>query len=208
MDGPTPADHHRRRARADLPGTRRAAQGAALRVAVQDGRRLVREGVAALLAAEPSVHSVTCVEALDELADGVAREEFDVVVFSAAQARPVAWSASSLRLHRFTDAMSASDLVAGVGGYLDPDGPAPEQPPPIGAGTGVLTRREAQILGQIANGMSSHEVGAALGISARTVQNHKQRIFAKLGVQSQAHAVAVALAASQLPAPDLGPCAR
>jgi DNA-binding CsgD family transcriptional regulator len=32
-----------------------------------------------------------------------------------------------------------------------------------------------------------------MGISPKTVENHKQRIFAKLGVQNQAHAVAVAM---------------
>jgi DNA-binding CsgD family transcriptional regulator len=32
-----------------------------------------------------------------------------------------------------------------------------------------------------------------MGISPKTVENHKQRIFSKLGVQNQAHAVAVAV---------------
>jgi DNA-binding CsgD family transcriptional regulator len=36
-------------------------------------------------------------------------------------------------------------------------------------------------------------VAEAMGISPKTVENHKQRIFSKLGVQNQAHAVAVAM---------------
>lgn len=208
MNGPTPADYHRSE-RVDVPDTHRAAGGAALRVAVQDRRRLVREGVAALLADQPTVQSVTCVEALDELSDAVAQGELDVVVCSAGQDRPVAWSTSSLRLRSFTDATVASGLVAAVSGPLnDQDEPAREEPSPSRRGS--LTQRERQILRRVADGMSSFEVAASLGISARTVQNHKQRIFAKLGVQSQAHAVAVALAARQLPvtAADLDRCTR
>jgi DNA-binding CsgD family transcriptional regulator len=41
-------------------------------------------------------------------------------------------------------------------------------------------------------------VAAALGISTRTVEQHKQRIFERLGVQNQAHAVAIALRAGLL----------
>jgi DNA-binding CsgD family transcriptional regulator len=32
-----------------------------------------------------------------------------------------------------------------------------------------------------------------LNISPKTVENHKQRIFRKLGVQNQAHAISVAM---------------
>lgn len=205
VGGLTPVDH-RRAGRPDVPVPRRAPVSAALRTAVQDHRRLVREGVAALLAAEPAVHSVTCVAALDELSDAVARGELDLVVFSAAQDPPSSWSGGSLRLQRFTDATSASGLVAAVDGHPDPGGLAPGPPEPTPWGAGLLTRRETQILRRIADGMSSLEAATSLGISARTVENHKQRIFAKLGVQSQAHAVAVALTTRQLPVTDLDRC--
>jgi DNA-binding CsgD family transcriptional regulator len=36
-------------------------------------------------------------------------------------------------------------------------------------------------------------MSALLEISHKTVENHKQRIFGKLGVQNQAHAVSVAI---------------
>jgi two-component system nitrate/nitrite response regulator NarL len=56
-----------------------------------------------------------------------------------------------------------------------------------------LTAREHDVLMLIANGCSTQETSGRLGISAKTVENHKQRMFRKLDVQSQAHAVSVAM---------------
>ena len=57
----------------------------------------------------------------------------------------------------------------------------------------VLTERELEILSLVGAGLSSKGVSHRLHISSKTVENHKQRIFAKLGVQNQAHAVSVAM---------------
>jgi DNA-binding NarL/FixJ family response regulator len=57
----------------------------------------------------------------------------------------------------------------------------------------LLSHRELQVLGEIGAGSTTRLVAEAMGISPKTVENHKQRIFAKLGVQNQAHAVAVAM---------------
>ncbi len=57
----------------------------------------------------------------------------------------------------------------------------------------VLTPRELTILNLVGAGFTSREISSQLTISHKTVENHKQRIFAKLGVQNQAHAVAIAL---------------
>jgi DNA-binding CsgD family transcriptional regulator len=48
------------------------------------------------------------------------------------------------------------------------------------------------VLRQIASGLTTQQSAAVLHVSPKTVDNHKQRIFAKLRVQNQAHAVAVA----------------
>jgi DNA-binding CsgD family transcriptional regulator len=184
---------------------------AALRTAVQDRRRLVREVLATLLAAEPAVSSVRCVATLDELSGAVAQGELDVVVLSTPDDPPETWSRASLRLHRLTDATPATDIVAAVCGYLDPVQPATHESRNTLEGSGILTQRETEILSRVAEGMSSLQVAMSLGISSRTVENHKQRIFAKLGARSQAHAVAVALASGDLPGregADLGQCAR
>ena len=57
----------------------------------------------------------------------------------------------------------------------------------------VLTPRELTILNLVGAGFTSREISSQLTISHKTVENHKQRIFGKLGVQNQAHAVSVAM---------------
>jgi DNA-binding CsgD family transcriptional regulator len=49
-----------------------------------------------------------------------------------------------------------------------------------------LTAREREIAVLVAQGRSSKEIAAALVLSVRTVDNHLQRVFAKLGVSSRA----------------------
>jgi DNA-binding NarL/FixJ family response regulator len=71
--------------------------------------------------------------------------------------------------------------------------PLPAPLPPKVEGPGHLTGRELEVLKRIGAGCTIHDISSDLGISAKTVGNHKQRIFAKLGVQNQAHAVAVAM---------------
>jgi DNA-binding CsgD family transcriptional regulator len=56
-----------------------------------------------------------------------------------------------------------------------------------------LTLREVDVLNLVGAGLTSREISVALEISHKTVENHKQRIFCKLGVQNQAHAVSVAM---------------
>lgn len=72
-----------------------------------------------------------------------------------------------------------------------------------GAGTG-LTARERLVAGVVARGLSNREVAAELGISAKTVEHHLSRIYAKLGVASRSQlAVHVAAGAEveRRPAP-------
>ena len=56
-----------------------------------------------------------------------------------------------------------------------------------------LTPREVAVLTLVGGGHTSRQISDQLNISHKTVENHKQRIFGKLGVQNQAHAVAVAM---------------
>ena len=60
------------------------------------------------------------------------------------------------------------------------------------ANFGDLTKREHEVLQAVASGQRSKEVAAALGITERTVKAHLASIYAKLGVDSRASAVAVA----------------
>ncbi|MFF4224320.1 response regulator [Streptomyces sp. L500] len=58
--------------------------------------------------------------------------------------------------------------------------------------TGTLTDRERDILGQLARGLGNRDIARALFISEATVKTHLGRIYAKLGVDTRAGAVAVA----------------
>ncbi len=53
----------------------------------------------------------------------------------------------------------------------------------------VLTSREREVLDHAARGLHAKEIARALGISARTVEVHKSRIMAKLGVRNVAELV-------------------
>jgi FixJ family two-component response regulator len=59
----------------------------------------------------------------------------------------------------------------------------------------LLTARERDVLEHAAKGLHAKEIGRELGISARTVEVHKTRLMAKLGVRNVAELVRFALAA-------------
>jgi two-component system, NarL family, response regulator YdfI len=62
-----------------------------------------------------------------------------------------------------------------------------------------LTEREREVLTGVARGDRTKEIAARLGISERTVGSHLNSIYAKLGVDSRASAVAVAMERGLLP---------
>jgi DNA-binding CsgD family transcriptional regulator len=55
-----------------------------------------------------------------------------------------------------------------------------------------LTRRESQILAQVAQGGTNIEIATALSISPRTVQTHLEHIFQRIGVENRTAAAAKA----------------
>jgi len=59
----------------------------------------------------------------------------------------------------------------------------------------ALTPREREVLEHAVRGLHAKEIGAALGISPRTVEVHKTRIMEKLGVRNVAELVRFAMAA-------------
>ncbi|MGH2589840.1 MAG: response regulator transcription factor [Actinomycetota bacterium] len=61
--------------------------------------------------------------------------------------------------------------------------------PAVAPSVTVLTQRERQILALVAEGMAGKQVARQLGISAKTVERHKTRMYSKLGVSNQAAAV-------------------
>jgi DNA-binding NarL/FixJ family response regulator len=67
-----------------------------------------------------------------------------------------------------------------------PDGTEPEGP-------AALTEREAEIMNLLAQGRSNGAIATELFISEKTVKNHINRIYSKLGVANRAEAIAAHL---------------
>jgi DNA-binding NarL/FixJ family response regulator len=60
-----------------------------------------------------------------------------------------------------------------------------------GGDDGLLTPREREILGLVAQGRSNGEIGAQLFISTKTVSVHVSNVMAKLGAHSRTEAAAL-----------------
>jgi FixJ family two-component response regulator len=52
-----------------------------------------------------------------------------------------------------------------------------------------LSDRDRDVLGLILEGLTNKEIGRALGLSPRTVETHRAKLFAKLQVESLAHLI-------------------
>jgi NarL family two-component system response regulator YdfI len=80
-------------------------------------------------------------------------------------------------------------LTHAARGISSTSAPAPHQ----ARGSLDLTERERAVLAGVARGERSKEIARHLGISERTVGSYLNTIFSKLGVDSRASAVAVAI---------------
>jgi DNA-binding CsgD family transcriptional regulator len=198
-----------------------ASPGAAvIRVALQDRRRIVCSGMKLLIEAEPDLALAGCVADDRELRDIVLSRPVDVAAFEIRSTEwDVTGLAASLRrevpsirligLHRGrrTDHEGVGKAVgvdilhsygAGTGAFLAAlrgrraESAEREIERRQLPGREVLTPREREVLRHISAGLTTQQSAGLLEVSPKTVDNHKQRMFAKLGVQNQAHAVAIA----------------
>lgn len=190
------------------------------RVAIQHRLRFFREGLRLLFEAVPDVRVVGTAVSGGDLLDLCHRTTPDVVVVgleddAVVVLRACATLAECFPALRFVvvhapgaDPAPARDagfgtVVSRAAGF---DGimaavlaSLQEAPDSIGAievadhGPIDLTAREVDVLSLVGAGHTSREISERLAISPKTVENHKQRIFTKLDVQNQAHAVAVAV---------------
>lgn len=62
-----------------------------------------------------------------------------------------------------------------------------------GAGADALTIREQQVVSQIASGLTTRQIAEVLGVSPKTVENHRSNIMRKLDVDSMAKLLAYAI---------------
>jgi DNA-binding NarL/FixJ family response regulator len=68
---------------------------------------------------------------------------------------------------------------------------APSAPRPASPPTQLLTPREIEVLGMLAEGLANKNIAARLGISEHTVKTHVASILTKLDAFSRAEAVAI-----------------
>lgn len=68
----------------------------------------------------------------------------------------------------------------------------------------ALTPREHEILCAMAEGLAAKAIAVRLGVALKTVENHKIRVFDKMGVRTQAQAVSVAFSMGVASAPASG----
>jgi predicted ATPase/DNA-binding CsgD family transcriptional regulator len=138
-------------------------------------------------------------------------------LFGAAEALRETVGAASLRHHlrhdqaidqvraglgdvRFAEAWAAGralplhDAVAeALQASVDASGQSSSSMIPAAVGRYGLTAREVEVMRLIVDGCSNPAIAAALYISRRTAQTHVQHIFTKLGVNSRAEAVRIAI---------------
>jgi FixJ family two-component response regulator len=60
-----------------------------------------------------------------------------------------------------------------------------------------LTRREREVLAQFSSGASNKEAGRELGISPRTIEDHRANIMKKLGARNAADLIRIVMTASR-----------
>lgn len=83
------------------------------------------------------------------------------------------------------------EIMNRVMAHTDDAKPAAE--PPETADTIPLTEREMQVLAAVARGERNKEIALQLGVTERTVKAHLTNVYNKLGVDSRAGAVSVAM---------------
>lgn len=62
----------------------------------------------------------------------------------------------------------------------------------------TLSRREREVLEQLAHGSQTEEIATTLFLSTHTVRSHVKTLLHKLGARTRAHAVAIAYADGRL----------
>jgi len=192
---------------------------ALIRVAVVDDHPIVRDGTAAVLGAQPGIEVVGTASTVDEAIDLVRSVPIDVVLLDIrlgtdsglrllqadlAGASPAVVVLSAYDYPQYAEAA----IRLGAAGFVIKTAPLAELIAAIEraaaggmafnvrprAGTSAhLTPRELDVVRLVVEGRSNDEVGAALGIGAKTVETHLRRLFERFDVASRTELAARAL---------------
>ena len=98
------------------------------------------------------------------------------------EARPIVYAATA----NVVPGLHLSVFAEGIHG-----GPVAPEPPT--RGYDPLTRREAEVLRLIADGLTDREIAGRLVISPATARTHARNLIGKLGARTRAQAVAIAI---------------
>jgi DNA-binding NarL/FixJ family response regulator len=184
-----------------------------IRVAIVDDHPVVRDGTAALLATQPGIEVVGRAASVAEARALMERTPVDVVLLdirlgtesglqlladpAASKAgRPAILVLTAYDYPQYADAA----LRLGAAGFVVKTAPMAELLDAIrrAASGGLaftsrpdpsarirLTPRELEVVRLVSEGRSNDEVGAALGIGAKTVETHLARLYERFGIGSR-----------------------
>ena len=196
-----------------------SANGGSQSIVIQDRELLYRESIRILLSSKASIGTVLAVADRDSLIEACRTNEADVVLFEAAS---VPWGVCEMletvqtcfgdvtlvgtypyeyRRHKVIRGVHYVPRTASCQLLLDAAaGKVGNPTPDFSAGTGHIegvlsgfTPRDLQVLALMSGGFTIEEMATRLDLSTKTIENRKQALFAKLGVQNESHAVAVAM---------------
>jgi DNA-binding NarL/FixJ family response regulator len=204
-----------------------------VRLVVVDDHPVVREGTAALLAAQPGIEVVGTAESVDEAAALIGRVDADVLLLDirlgtdsglrlltdaapADQPRPAIVVLTSYDYPQYAEAalrLGASGFVlktAPIAELLDAvrrvaaGGLAFSVRPRSGATVGRLSQRELDVVRLVVDGRSNDEIGARLAIGPKTVESHLRRLFERFDLASRTELATRALREGWLDVPPTG----
>jgi DNA-binding NarL/FixJ family response regulator len=179
-----------------------------IRVAIVDDHPVVREGTAALLATVPGLCIAGTAGSLEDsipLLDPAAVDVLllDIRLGSQSGLTLLGGKASLPAIVVLTaydyPQYAAAALRLGASGFVLKTAPIAELVEairraasgglafgvrPIGLAP-IFTAREREVVALVVEGRSNHEIGAALGITSKTVEAQLRRLFDRLGLQSR-----------------------
>lgn len=174
---------------------------APLRVLVVDANPDVRADVVALLAGSDDLEVVAEAEDGPHAVGAAERLRPDIVLLGVGAARtghasPLSQGARVFVLAPADDPGTVEDaLRGGACGHLVPGAftvlDLIRSVRDVSRASLGLSAREAEVMDLIASGRSNGEIARQLFLSEKTVKNHVNRIYSKLGVSSRATAIAL-----------------
>jgi DNA-binding NarL/FixJ family response regulator len=204
-----------------------------IRLLIVDDHPVVREGTAALLAAQPGIAVAGTAGSIEEASALIGGAPADVLLLdirlgtdsglrllkeSAApdEPRPAIIVLTSYDYPQYAEAalrLGASGFVlktAPIAELLDAirrvaaGGLAFSVRPRSGAAVARLSERELDVVRLVVDGRSNDEIGARLGIGPKTVESHLRRLFERFDLASRTELATRALREGWLDVPPIG----